>query len=188
VKILSEKCGVALVRHVKDDLRADGAAFERRAADCAACDTPGACCLDEHFVNVRITRLEAAAIAQVIERLPAIRRAGAEERIRNSSLRLAGSDDVDTFACPLYEKGTGCLVHDEAKPVPCIVHACYDKREEVPPDDLQDAAELAIDRLNSRIYGRSTALEPLPIAVQAAILRTRNMNAITSPAKNQPAT
>ncbi|HEY2847500.1 MAG TPA: hypothetical protein VGI80_06760 [Pyrinomonadaceae bacterium] len=172
---------------MKKHLRSDVAVYERKARSCSSCDTPGACCLDEHFVNVRISRLEAVAISKVIERLPAIRRAAVEERVRNSASQLAGICTA-TFACPLYEKGTGCLVHDEAKPVPCIIHACYERSQDLPPDELQDAAELAIDRLNARVYGQTMPFEALPGAVQAAILRTRRMKAITSPASNQPAT
>lgn len=172
MKVLSEKRALALLKRVKDDLRSDVAVYERRAADCAACDTPGACCLDEHFVNVRISRLEAVAIAGVIEQIHGIRRAALEERIANAAVPLlCAADHIETFACPLYEKGTGCLVHDEAKPVPCIHHACYASRNDLPPDDLQNAAELAIDRLNERVWGRSQHLQPIPVAVQRAISR-----------------
>ena len=148
---------------MKDNLRIDVTPYEEKAKNCASCDTPGSCCLDEHFVNVRISRLEAKAIAQVIERLPPIRRAAVEERVQNAEIRNG------TYACPLYEKGTGCLVHHEAKPVPCIVHACYEKGEDLPPNELQDDAELAIGRLCKQVYGRLSGIEPLPLAIQAAV-------------------
>jgi hypothetical protein len=169
MKISSEKIGLSKLRALKDALRSRVAAFETNAQPCSTCDTPGECCLDEHFVNVRISRLEARAIANVIARLPAIRRSAISERIDNASAELICKTpgiDTQTFACPLYEKGTGCLVHDEAKPVPCIVHACYERPEDLPPDALQDAAELAIDKLNERVYGRTTQLELLPIAIR----------------------
>ena len=41
--------------------------FEFKAKDCGACETKGACCLDAHFVNVHITRLEAEAVLQALE-------------------------------------------------------------------------------------------------------------------------
>src|SRR5918992_999904 len=44
--------------------------FEHRALDCRACPTPGVCCTDAHFVNVHITRLEAVAIRETLERTP----------------------------------------------------------------------------------------------------------------------
>src|SRR5437868_4283925 len=130
--------------------------YEPRAKPCATCDSPGACCLDEHFVNVRISRLEAVAITNVIDQLPSIRRAAVQERIANTASLLTENpkEHGSTFACPLYEKSTGCLVHAGAKPVPCISHACYERPEDLPPDDLQDAAELAIDKLNVRVYAK----------------------------------
>ena len=164
MKIISEVKGLDDLKRIKDKLRSAIAPYETRAQPCATCDTPGACCLDEHFVNVRISRLEAVAIANVIDKLSPIRRAAVEERIANTATTAASF-----FACPLYEKGTGCLVHDGAKPVPCIVHACYDRREDLPPNELQDAAELAINSLNGRVYGRSQQFEPLPVAVSRAI-------------------
>jgi hypothetical protein len=167
-RMISEINALDRLSLLKTRLRSDVGVYEQKARPCSSCDTPGACCLDEHFVNVRISRLEAVAISKVIERLPVIRRAAVEERISNSSSQLAMGRKTATFACPLYEKGTGCLVHHEAKPVPCMIHACYDKREDLPPDELQDAAELAIDKLNERVYGRATALQPLPIAVSKA--------------------
>jgi len=173
VKILSETAGLTRLTRLKDELRGRVASYERVAKRCSLCETPGACCLDEHFVNVRISRLEAVAIARVIERLPSIQRAGVEERITNAAAELLARDGhVETYACPLYEKGTGCLVHRDAKPVPCMVHACYERQQDLPPDELQDGAELAIDRLNERVYSRAKELEPLPIAVAKARSKT----------------
>ena len=186
MKPLSEKTALGSLTRLKQNLRDDVAVYEERAKSCSACDTPGACCLDEHFVNVRISRLEAIAIANAVEALPTIRRLATEERIRNAFAEIVASEG-DTFACPLYEQGTGCLVHCVAKPVPCIIHSCYDRQEDLPPDELQDAAEIAIDQLNARVYGRTLPFEPIPTAVQA-ILRTRRSHDITSPARNHPAT
>ncbi|MFL6373906.1 MAG: hypothetical protein ACJ73D_04480 [Pyrinomonadaceae bacterium] len=188
MKRLSETSALPRLRKIKDELRSQASVYEQNASSCATCLTPGACCLDEHFVNVHISRLEAVAIATVLDQLPAIRRAAAEERIANTASRLSknGGLRAATFACPLYEKGTGCLVHDEAKPVPCILHGCYQRAEDLPPDSLQDIAESAVNRLNERVYGHST-FEPLPVAVHA-ILRTRRMKAMTSPARNHAAT
>ncbi|MBV9240695.1 MAG: hypothetical protein JO314_01700, partial [Acidobacteria bacterium] len=159
MKLISETEALAKLGTLKDDLRSNIAAYETKAQPCAACETPGACCLDEHFVNVRISRLEAIAIEQVIQTLPPVRRAAVDERILN-----AAAAATEFFACPLYEKSIGCLVHNEAKPVPCIVHACYERCEELPPDQFQDSAELAIDRLNRRVYRSNISLLPLPVA------------------------
>jgi hypothetical protein len=166
MRILSESKALGHLKALKDELRAELAHYEQRAQSCSTCDTPGACCLDEHFVNVRISRLEAAAIINVIDKLPPIRRSAVDERIANSASVLTNQNEhTPTFACPLYEKGTGCLVHHEAKPVPCIIHACYEQEDDLPPDALQDSAELPIDKFNARVYAAAAPLTPLPIAL-----------------------
>jgi hypothetical protein len=162
MKPLSENQGLARLLRLKDELRLKIAPYEREAHPCSICNTPGACCLDEHFVNVRISKLEAVAIAGVIDRLPAIRRSAVVERIENVVSR-------EKFACPLYDRSAGCLVHHGAKPAPCMIHACYENAQDLPPDDLLDQAEAAIDRLNVSVYREHTPLHPLPRAVAAAI-------------------
>src|ERR1041385_3616881 len=78
--------------------------YEHAAEDCRACETPGACCLDAHFVNVHITRLEAVAIRETIERTPRLsedeKRAvytRAREAVRRYNLRAAGDTFAQTF-------------------------------------------------------------------------------------------
>ena len=122
---------------VKDGIRCDSPRKVRTQGEaCAACETPGACCLDAHFVNVHITRLEAAAIGKVLARLPKEQREKVYQRIEDAVETYELSAEGDTFrqkfACPLYEKGTGCLVHHEGKPLPCIQHACYEAAENLP--------------------------------------------------------
>ena len=91
MRLISEKQGLEKLRRLKDDfavrIRLD---FENKAKSCMTCETPGACCLDAHFVNVRISRLEAAAIRNAIreafkrigrKRLPSRRRN--DRRIRS---------------------------------------------------------------------------------------------------------
>jgi len=146
------------------------AQYEHRAQPCATCKTPGACCLDEHFVNVRISRLEAVRIGRALDHLPPSVRKRVWERIADAidlyGLRDAVGRPEQTFACPLFEQGTGCLVHDSGKPVPCVMHACYEKAADLPPDSLQDEAELGIARLNDRVYGREEQLLPIPVALK----------------------
>ncbi len=43
--------------------------YEHRAVSCETCPTKGACCLDAHFVNVHITKLEAVAIRKTLEKI-----------------------------------------------------------------------------------------------------------------------
>ncbi len=178
MKILAEKKALELLNGIRnsfaDDVRIN---YEHRAKSCLTCDTPGACCLDEHFVNVRISRLEAVAIGGVLDSLPIERRDAVIRRIADAVERF-GLDDSDdplkTYACPLYEKGTGCLVHEKAKPLPCIQHACYESAADLPPDEMLDQAEQAVDAVNQRTYGGPQPLLPIPAAVErfAKIRRT----------------
>jgi hypothetical protein len=144
--------------------------FEHRALDCHACPTPGACCTDAHFVNVHITRLEAVAIRETIRRTPRLtedeRRAvyrRARETVERYGLSAAGFSEAQTFACPLFVKGAGCLVHRRAKPAPCIQHACYDSWADVPPLALQWSEERRVERLNREVYGAAWEWLPLPV-------------------------
>src|SRR6186997_288376 len=129
MKPLSETIALEKLHELKTDFTERiKSEYEHRAKSCATCETPGACCLDAHFVNVHITRLEAKAIRSVIDRLPEVHRAEIQARIEETISRYQLNAEGDTFsktyACPLFEKGIGCLVHERGKPLPCITHAC----------------------------------------------------------------
>lgn len=147
---------LAFAGHIRDE-------FEHNAKSCVTCETPGACCLDAHFVNLRITRLEAVAIRKKLNGLT--NSDEVHRRIDEAIERydLAGSGE--TYACPLFEKGTGCLIHGDAKPLACIAHACYEREEDLPPDELLAEREIEVDDLNEKVYGRSQWL-PLPVAIR----------------------
>jgi len=170
MRFLTEKKALELLRGIRQGLAREVAVgYEHRAKSCLTCDTPGACCLDEHFVNVRISRLEAAAISHVLRSLSAEKQAEINERadiaVEKYGLNADGGA-LRTFACPLYEKGTGCLVHHDAKPLPCIQHACYENAADLPPDELLDRAEASVDALNRRTYRTAQPLLPLPVAIR----------------------
>ena len=135
--------------------------YEHRAKSCLTCETKGACCLDEHFVNVHITKLEAVLIKKELQKFPLEKQVEIYKRIENAvekyDLKSEGDTFKKTFACPLFEKDAGCLIH-EVKPVPCIQHACYERREDLPPDELQTEAEEKIERLNEQTYKKLSAL------------------------------
>ncbi len=141
--------------------------FEHKAKDCLTCPTQGACCTDSHFVNVHITRLEAAAIRQTLGKLGVKREREIYERVGETiekyDLTAEGDTFAQKFACPLFEKGIGCLVHSEGKPAPCIQHACYENREDLPPDELQEEIENRIEKLNRLVYRQTPRWLPLPI-------------------------
>ena len=164
--LIGEEQGLEKLREIREEFRSAVYPYETRAKDCLRCDTPGVCCLDAHFVNVRITKLEAAAIGRVIGSLPTELRERVFDRVENVIREYELTDSGnDKFACPLFEKGIGCLVHETAKPLPCIMHACYENQEDLPSDELLDKAEIKVDRLNRRVYGKASVLIPLPVAV-----------------------
>lgn len=167
MKTLSEKQALANLRKLKTGYRnLIKSEFEHRAKSCLTCETKGACCLDEHFVNVHITRLEAVLISEELKKLPLEKQKKIYERISQTiekyDLERFGDSFSKTFACPLFEKETGCLIHD-VKPVPCIQHACYENKADLPPDALQTETEAKIERLNQQTYGKSSSWLPLPI-------------------------
>ena len=170
LRLLSEQKALGQLQKLKTDFKnqiADG--YEYRAKNCLTCDTQGACCIDAHFVNAHISRLEAIAIRQVIKKLPETKQdeinARIEATVEKYGLRTDGDTFAQTFACPLFEKGIGCLVHQTGKPVPCITHACYENAADLPSDDLQTEQEKRIDDLNTHTYGRSQPWLPLPLAI-----------------------
>jgi len=144
--------------------------YEHRAKSCSTCSTPGACCLDEHFVNIRITRLDAVAITQRLDHLSPEHREVVYSRIDDAIEKYKLTDREDarsrTYACPLFEKAIGCLVHEYGKPLPCIAHACYERKEDLPPDELLIEREIEVDKLNERVYRKPTRWLSLPVAIR----------------------
>ena len=144
--------------------------YEPSAQDCRTCPTAGVCCTDAHFVNVHITRLEAVAIRETLRRTPRLDTAAqravyarARDAVARYHLRASGDTFAQTYSCPLYAPGVGCLVHARAKPAPCIQHACYDNWEDVPPVELQWRTETRVEELNRRVYGAAWAWLPTPL-------------------------
>jgi hypothetical protein len=123
------------------------------------------------IVNVHVTRLEAVAIRSVMESWPEQKRDEVLQRVRQVietyDLDIEGDTFEQTYACPLFEKGTGCLVHAQGKPLPCIAHACYENKEDLPPDTLLDEQEGLVEKLNQLTYRKSATWVPLPVALRA---------------------
>ncbi len=170
MKKLSEKAALDQLARIRSEFSETiRSGYEHRAKSCETCETKGACCLDAHFVNVRITRLEAAAIVRELDRLPAAKRTAVRERIIDAVERfgLDDGDDTDkTYACPLFEHGLGCLVHATAKPLPCIAHACYEQKEDLPPEHLLHEREGRIFDISRRTYSRASFPKSLPVALK----------------------
>ncbi|MBA3712916.1 MAG: hypothetical protein H0W76_10775 [Pyrinomonadaceae bacterium] len=158
-----QRAKVAYQSHIKIN-------YEPAARDCKTCPTKGVCCTDAHFVNVHITRLEAVAMRETLARTPRLtdgqRRAvytRAREAVERYRLRPYGDTFAQTYSCPLFEPGSGCLVHRRAKPAPCIQHACYDNWEDVPPVALEWQAARRVEQLNTEVYGAAWAWLPTPL-------------------------
>ncbi|MEJ7577930.1 MAG: hypothetical protein WKF74_13115 [Pyrinomonadaceae bacterium] len=144
--------------------------YEHRAEDCRTCPVAGSCCTDAHFVNVHITRLEAVAMRETLQCTPRLDETArrrvyqrAREAVAKYHLRPAKDSYAQTYACPLFEPGTGCLVHRRAKPAPCIQHGCYEKWEDVPPAAIQWRAEHRVEEWNNQVYGAAWAWLPTPL-------------------------
>jgi hypothetical protein len=170
MKYLSQATALQKLHSIKTEFAEQiHTGFEHKAKSCATCERQGACCLDEHFVNVHITRLEAVAIRERLNELSEDKRNEVYDRIDTTIERYGLSDSGDTFAqtyaCPLFEKGTGCLVHAYGKPLPCIAHACYERKEDLPPGEFLAERENAVDDLNEKVYGKPAQWLPLPVAI-----------------------
>jgi hypothetical protein len=173
MKKLSEASALALLQRGKAAFQSHiKVNYEPAARDCRVCPTPGVCCTDAHFVNVHITRLEAVAMRETLRRTPrldeAARRAvymRARLAVERYDLRATAAGDTyaQTYSCPLFAPGAGCLVHARAKPAPCVQHACYDNWEEMPPVALQWRAEQRVESLNEQTYGAAWAWLPTPL-------------------------
>lgn len=172
MKPLSETKSIEKLRELRTAYREMVAAnYEHKAKSCATCETQGACCLDAHFVNVHISRLEAAAIRQTLGRFSEGKQHNIHRRIETAISKYALTGDGDTYAqtysCPLFEKGIGCLVHEQGKPIACITHACYENKADLPPVESQAEQERLVDALNTRTYGRPQPWLPLPLAIRS---------------------
>ncbi len=109
MKILSETKALVELNNLKSDFQThirDN--YEQKAKDCLTCETKGVCCTDAHFVNVHITRLEAAAIGKTLEKLGAEKRREIYERtektVEKYDLKTASDTFAQTYACPLLKK------------------------------------------------------------------------------------
>lgn len=170
MKILSETKALARLKDLKSDFQTHiRENYEHKAKDCITCETKGVCCTDAHFVNVHITRLEAAAIEKTLEKLDGNKRREiyerAEETVKKYDLKTSGDTFAQTYACPLFEQKIGCLVHKEGKPAACIQHACYENKEDLPPEELQTEIEREIEKLNTAVYRKNWLWQPIPLAI-----------------------
>ncbi|MEM7234577.1 MAG: hypothetical protein AAF517_20530, partial [Planctomycetota bacterium] len=132
---------------------------------------PHRCCTRE-FNQMRITPLEANAIAKAFKTRPELRRrlSSVMRRLERALPGLSDNDERQNFDCPLLE-GTRCLVHESAKPIGCTAWH--------PPEDGQDArftdtawrTFATRDELNDRVYGKDWKLRVIPLWLKRVFRR-----------------
>ncbi|MFQ5654341.1 MAG: hypothetical protein ACE5GW_06390 [Planctomycetota bacterium] len=116
-------------------------------------------CCTRRFNQMRISSLEAIAIARALERDPGLRRRREEieRRILAARRRLKDSERRQNYDCPLLE-GNRCLVHGVAKPIACLAWN--------PGREISEAGWRALerrDRLNDSAVGRGWELKAIPV-------------------------
>ena len=132
---------------------------------------PAHVCCTRRFNQMRITPLEAAAIAEAFRKdaelkrhLPAVLR-----RLDRELSGLREGEDRQSFDCPLLD-GARCLVHETAKPIGCAAW----HPESFDSDELRFTrkgwkAFEQRDRLNDRLYGKSWKLMVIPLWLQRVL-------------------
>jgi len=139
-----------------------------KAFDCRKCTN--VCCADPNFMNVNITRLEAVAIWRTLNSTPRLSReqvsevvARARAAVDKYSLSFNGDTFKQTYSCPLFEPGIGCLVHWKAKPAPCIQYGCYENWQDLPDTVQFSRVERRVEQLNERVYGDKQDYATIPV-------------------------
>ncbi|MBI4851476.1 MAG: hypothetical protein HY819_06760 [Acidobacteria bacterium] len=136
--------------------------YAAKAKDCRTCTI--VCCQDSDFVNVNITRLEALAIWHTLKNSSRVNPEKFQEIIKRTrkaitkyNLKATGDTFSQTYSCPLFEEGIGCLVHWKAKPAPCIQHGCYEDWHDLPDTKEFAQVEHKVETLNKRVYNAQEA-------------------------------
>jgi len=179
MKTLSVSRAVHLLREVRERFRENIVSkYEFRAKNCGNCENRGICCTDEHFVNVHVTRLEALAIKRAVDTFSGEDRRKVLRKAEVESARFDSKRETDTFhitySCPLYDPKAGCLVHRTAKPLPCINHACYEQKADLPPDEILEGALREVTALNSRVFGNAWGIQPIPLWISEMFTETQS--------------
>jgi Fe-S-cluster containining protein len=178
MKFLSETTGIEVLARAREELRTTVSSNELKAKDCHTCETRGICCTDIHFVNVRITELEAKVIAEAVFVLPMKIGKRVVNRVLEAARKLeddqSAGQEEGFYSCPLFDQELGCAVH-EVKPGACIHHACYESREDLPPASLLERYEKELTTLNRRVYGKDVMPQPIPIAL-ARVLESSHLS------------
>ncbi len=144
-------------------------------------EPPHLCCRRARN-QMRISPLEAEAIARAFRRDPALRAKlpSVLERLRRELPRLRETTARQGFDCPLLE-GTRCLVHELAKPIGCTAWN--------PGLDFTEVGWEAFacrDQLNDRVHGPRWKLQVIPLWLKRVFRRElRSETAEEDPARKE---
>jgi len=148
---------------------------------------PAHLCCTRRYNQMRISPLEARAIAEAFGRDPRLRsRLGAvKKRMERELPRLRPGEGRQNFDCPLLE-GTRCLVHDTAKPIGCAAwHPESFESEEHRFTSRGWKAFERRDELNDRLYGKSWKLMVIPLWLQRVLGRKGGGSASHEPGRKR---
>jgi len=133
----------------------------------ASAREPAHLCCTRRYNRMRISPLEAKAIAHAFDRDPELRARlpGVLERLERELGRVEDNEERQFFDCPLLEKRL-CLVHDVAKPIGCL--AWHPQSTGVDPEapEFTSRGWRAFeqrDRLNDRFVGKGWKLRVIPL-------------------------
>lgn len=146
---------------------------------------PAHLCCTRQRNQMRISPLEAAAVAQAFRIDPELRARLPQvlARTRAELERLDDGTRRQSFDCPLLE-GTRCMVHDVAKPIGCTAWN--------PGRDFTDAGWNAFarrDEINDRTFGRHWKLRVIPLWLKRVFARelgSAGARSGASPARPEP--
>ncbi|MFN0057697.1 MAG: hypothetical protein ACKVX7_04500 [Planctomycetota bacterium] len=132
---------------------------EERACPPTTPRAPEHLCCTRQFNVMRITPLEAIAIARAFRRNARLksRIETVRARIRAEAARLAKTERRQRFECPLLA-GTRCLVHSVAKPIGCLAWNPGREYSQAGWD-----AFLKRDVLNEETFGPRWPLQAIPL-------------------------
>lgn len=125
--------------------------------------------------RMRISSLEALAIARALERVPALARRRARI-LAASRATAAGLDDDEQpqgYDCPLLEAGR-CLVHRHAKPIACLAW-----NEGVGISSVGLRALARRDLLARDVYGPTWELKAIPLLLGARVSMSSRDEAVS---------
>jgi len=169
-QLLRERLALERLARLREELLRELEAI-RRDPEYREDDEPHRSCLRE-LNQMRISPLEALAIARAFRNIPALR-ARLPGVLRRLGRELGGLEDNterQNFDCPLLERGL-CLVHRAAKPIGCLA---WNPGKSFTKKGWSAFAER--DVLNDGLYGPQWKLRVIPLWLERVLRTGRKSN------------